>query len=273
MLAQSANEVIVVDFCCPDKTGDHVEANFPGAQVVRAEGEEHFSNWKARNLGATAATSDLLVFCDADTILADGAIAWIAEHLPERTFGFFRGVDTAHLNTTDLRLAQNQLRGFLVVPSRPFRRLGGYDEVLIGWGAGGDTDLVDRLGLLGFTPFAMDAKIVESVVPHDNRDRLKHHVDPIPVSYGAGLLYRSAKLALLRIRNRINLPLTARQNLYATAKTAAQRLGAHDKVALTVNVQVERIGMPRQLGYEKGRQTLSLKVEVDMQDKIAAIPG
>src|SRR5438270_11931917 len=78
MVSQACNEVIVVDYSCPQMTGEFVTANFPGVRVVSVEGEETFSNWKGRNAGAAAATSDGLVFIDADTILADGAIDWIA---------------------------------------------------------------------------------------------------------------------------------------------------------------------------------------------------
>ena len=52
---------------------------FPAVRVVSVTGEEHFSNWKARNAGASVASSDVLVFVDADTLLADGAIAWLSE--------------------------------------------------------------------------------------------------------------------------------------------------------------------------------------------------
>ncbi|HUE79281.1 MAG TPA: hypothetical protein VMN38_06585 [Sphingomicrobium sp.] len=147
------------------------------------------------------------------------------------------------------------MKGFLAIPSAVFRRIGGYDEVLEGYAAGGDTDLADRLKLVGIARHWLDASMIESVVEHDNADRTRHHLDPIATSYCAGLLYRSAKLALLRIVNRVQLPLATRRNLYDAAKTAARKLGAPSgTVSMMVNVNTNPILMPRQLGYEKGTQ-------------------
>ena len=136
MLRQNCSEVIVVDFSCPEGTGDYVRTHFPAVKVVAVEGEDYFSNWKARNAGAAAASSNVLIFCDADTVLADDAGAWISDTLPERAFGFFERAKTVRFNTSGLRLAANQLRGFHVIPAAAFRRLGGYDEVFQGYAAG-----------------------------------------------------------------------------------------------------------------------------------------
>ncbi len=41
---------------------------------------------------------------------------------------------------------------------------------------------------------------------------------------------------------------------------------------MSVALGEEPIRMPRQLGYERGVQTVSIKVEVSLQDKLSAIP-
>ena len=274
MIGQPSTEVIVVDFSCPQGTGDFVRAHFPQARVVAVDGEPHFSNWKARNAGASAASSDVLVFCDADTILADDAIARISDTLPEKAFGYFVRASTARFNTSGLRLASNQLRGFHAIPSADFRRVGGYDEVLRGYAAGGDTDLEERLKLISVAPCPLDPAVVASVIEHDNASRTEHHADPIAISYGAGLLYRAAKLALLRLRKRAELPLKVRRTLYRNAREAALKLGSpSDRIGLKVNLDLKPILMPRQLGYEKGTQRLSLTVEVALEGKTEVIPG
>jgi hypothetical protein len=129
------------------------------------------------------------------------------------------------------------------------------------------------MALLRLSAFPMDAKIISSVIGHDNDDRLKHHSDPITLSYGAGLLYRSAKLALLRLRGRVNLPLATRETIYDAAKNAASQIGEQKNVGMTVKVAVDPIRMPRQLGFEKGSQTLSLKIDIAMDEKLPEIPG
>ena len=81
-------------------------------------------------------------------------------------------------------------------------RLGGYDEVLSGYAAGGDTDLEDRLILAGLKATSLGDGIIDDVVEHDNVARFTFHREPIDISYAAGLLYRRAKMALLRGRKR-----------------------------------------------------------------------
>jgi hypothetical protein len=274
MIAQDAAEVIVVDYSCPEGTGDYVEKNFPSVRVVRVEGETGFSNWKARNRGAAAATSDVLIFCDADTILTEDAVAKISAALPPRTFGFFSRGATLHFNRSGLRLSDNQLRGFHVIPAPAFRALSGYDELFEGYAAGGDTDLEDRLLMRGLKGRELGDGIVEDVIEHDTETRLTFHQDSIPVSYAAGLLYRRVKSAALRLANRPNLDLKARQQLYAAAKKAAAEIPKGKNVAtVTVTLDNVPVGMPRQLGYERGTHSLALSVRIALQGKLDKPPS
>ena len=262
MLGQGAAEVIVVDYSCPEGTGDYVEEHFPEARVVKVEGEAYFSNWKARNAGAAAATGDVLVFCDADTILAKDALARIDEKLPQQSYGFFKPYASRGFNKQGLRLARNQLRGFHVIPAPAFRTAQGYDELFEGYAAGADTDLEDRLIYIGFPQTVLDPSIVEEVIQHGNEERLEHHREPIQLSYGAGLIYRTAKYALVKIRRVAEIPLETRQALYKSARAAAETLLKEDSIALSITANKDPIGMPRQLGFESGTLQLSIRVEV-----------
>lgn len=274
MLAQEGAEVVVVDYSCPEGTADFIEREYPQVRVVRIEGEAGFSNWRARNRGAAAATGEMLLFCDADTILAEGAAEALAKILPQRSFGFFTRVSTQRFNKKGERLSHNQLRGFHVLPARMFRALGGYDEVLEGYAAGGDTDLEERLARRGFKGHKLGEGIVEDVIEHDNQARFTHHSDPIALSYAAGLLYRRAKLVLLGAMPAPNLPLKTRQQLYRTARGAAADFVKGKNVAsLTVTFEKRPIGMPRQLGFERGNHTVSLTVRIDMRDRIEGPPA
>lgn len=268
MLEQPNSEVIVVDYACPDKTGDYVEKNFPAARVVRVEGERVFSNWKARNRGAAVATGDMLMFCDADTILTEKAVEVISRSLPEKTFGFFTRKSTAHFNKSGLRLEMNQLRGFQVVPTAAFARLGGYDEVLTGYAAGGDTDLEERLVLLGIKAIGLGDGIIDDVVEHDNVARFTFHRDPILISYAAGMLYRRAKIALMKA-GKTGLPREYRDRIYAAARKAAGQLSRGESIAkMQLNIEDSPIGMPRQLGFKQGRCHVGLTVQLIMEDKV-----
>ena len=104
--------------------------------------------------------------------------------------------------------------------------------------------------------------------------RFTYHSDPIALSYAAGLLYRRAKLALLSALPTPNLPLKARQQLYKTARAAASDMAKGKNVAsMTVTFEKRPIGMPRQLGFERGHHSVSLTVRIDMRDKIDAPPA
>lgn len=270
MVAQSCDEVIVVDFSCPQGTGDFVSAKFPSVRLVSVEGQEHFSNWKARNAGAAAATSDVLIFIDADTLLAADAIEWVATNVPPRTYGFFDSKTSRAFNQAGPRVAANQLKGFQIVPRAAFRRVGGYDEVLEGYAAGADTDLELRLSMIGLRRVPIDSSIVESIIQHDAPSRTQHHAQPIRSSYAAGLLYRAAKRMLLRINRRVELPIAVRRNLYRAASQAARNLGPDRRhVTMHVKLSDEPILMPRQLGFERGKQSASMRLELSLEEPLA----
>jgi len=269
MIEQPCNEVIVVDYSCPQGTSAFVSTHFPSVRLVSVPGQEHFSNWKGRNAGAAVATSDVLVFVDADTVLADGAIEWLLANIPPRTFGSFDSETSRRFNPDGPRVAANQLKGFQVVPTVAFRRASGYDEVLEGYAAGADTDLEQRLAMMGLRRRPLDACIIQSVAQHDAASRTQNHAQPIATSYAAGLLYRAAKRTLLRLSRRVELPLPTRRNLYKAAADAARQLSpALTQVHLNVRLGRESILMPRQLGFERGRQTMSLRVEIALEEPL-----
>jgi hypothetical protein len=82
-----------------------------------------------------------------------------------------------------------------------------------------------------------------------------------------------AKRILLRLQGQVELPLLTRQHLYDAAREAALKLGSKgDRVGMNVTLEQIPILMPRQLGYERGVQTLSLRVEVSLENKLAKIP-
>ncbi len=269
MLAQGNAEVIVVDFSCPQHTGDHVRQNFSAAKVVMVPGKAYFSNWEARNAGASIAKGDVLVFCDADTVLASDALKWIDKNIPKTCFGFFATEQSLKFKNGGDVISRNQLKGFQVVPAQSFKVLGGYDEVLQGYAAGGDTDLQDRCALIGVPTQELDAKIVEEVINHDNESRLLYHQSPLRLSYLVGLLYRRAKLTLMQIYHEVQTPLERRHELYQAALKASALLEqGKTEISITIEVDKQHIGMPRQLGYQKGTCSVSIVVQASLLEKL-----
>jgi glycosyltransferase involved in cell wall biosynthesis len=273
LMEQADSEVIVVDYSCPQKTGDYVAENFPAAKVVRVEGKKVFSNWAARNAGAQAAEGALLLFCDADTLLRSDATEWLAEHLPPGAYGHFNLPSTAKFNQARLRLGNNQLRGFQVIPRGIFKKFGGYDDVVVGYAAGADTDLELRLSLFRVKRMLLDPAIVEKVIEHDNEERFRNHRTPIRTSYAAGLLYRRAKTALIRFRRRPNLPRPLRQRLYAAAFKAAQNLSKDNPVTkLRFEIDKEVVGMPLQLGFREAKAAVTLEISLSGKGVVDEVP-
>lgn len=270
MLRQDA-QVIVVDYSCPERSGEYVETNFPAAQVVRVEGETEYCNSRSRNAGAAIATGEMLIFCDADTIIADHGVAWIDEHLPAEKYGWITN-KSAKRFVGPARLSRNQLRGFQVISAAAFHSIGGFDEVLHGYADGADVEIERRLHLINIGAFSLDIGIIHDVVVHGDAERVQNYADPISKSYGTGLLYSAAKLALLRLQRRPELPLEHRQNLYDAAEQAVAALrSSRDQVEISFAAEAADVGMPSQLGYRKAATRISLKVELIGETRIDKI--
>ena len=143
-------EVLVVANACRDRTAEVAHAH--GARVLSTpvRGVSH-----ARNLGARASGGEVLVFLDADTALAPGALDAIAAAVPARAdYGTCRirpdrttlpAVLTATVLAWSHRLAGTSL-GILFCTRALFERAGGFDERLH---AGEDNDLNARFRRLG----------------------------------------------------------------------------------------------------------------------------
>jgi hypothetical protein len=152
----------LVDFSCPDRAGDWLEAKYPddirsGATiVVRVEGQEFFHKTAALNRGARAAIergARHLCFADADTMFAPGALAAIAARAGGPRFLIASGDPQTGASVPSLT-------GVLVVASDDFARAGGYDEAFQDWGSE-DIELRLRLHLrLGLEPVNLPAGLV-----------------------------------------------------------------------------------------------------------------
>jgi hypothetical protein len=267
MLRQDA-EVVVVDYSCPEGSGDYVARHFPAALVVRVDGMSEYSHAKSHNAGALKASGEVLIFCDADTIVADHAVEWIDENLPPDMYGRIPRESAERFADSSV-LSRNQLCGFQVIPAATFRALNGFDEVLRGYADGADVDIGQRLQLIGLGKFALSIDIIRDILPHGDVERLQHYPEPISKSYAAGLVYNTAKMSLMRLRGQANLPLQTRQTLYDAAAKAAESVGSsQDKVSISFTAEKTVVGMPLQLGYRSAVRQVSLTVELSALEPV-----
>lgn len=160
-IPQKQAEVVVVDYECPEKTGEWVRKKHPTVTVVGVDGREQFSLTRARNLGAAAALGEWLIFLDADILLN----AVVAERLAEIvTPGRF------YLATP----RDDGFAGFLIVECDAFRRVGGYDPRYVGYGIE-DDDLLMALTTAGLTGVTLPAAEIGTHLPHPDTDRVRFY--------------------------------------------------------------------------------------------------
>jgi glycosyltransferase involved in cell wall biosynthesis len=214
-LAQPDSEVVVVDFSCPDSSGDWVEAHHPGVKVVRLPGRSHFNPSAGRNAGAAAAASPWLGFIDADVLLSPDLGGTIFPQLEEGTYWRVDG-------------GPADLMGTVLVPREAFAGVEGYDEALEGWG-NEDSDLYKRLRWRGLRRGSIPPGLV-SAIPHDDAMRVEHmRIQNRGTGWLLNRTYLEAKWQFMRLEER-NLPLEERRELYL--RVGHQVLDALDRGGL-----------------------------------------
>jgi glycosyltransferase involved in cell wall biosynthesis len=162
--AQAPDELVVVDYDCPDGTADWVEANIPSARVVRVNDDPQFCLPRARNLGAAASRAAWLCFIDADILVQPGFVEWLRASVQPACFYRAARVE----GERDL-----ETWGTCIVDRRSFDRLEGFDETFRGWG-GEDSDLYRRLTFIGRAEAAYPARFV-APIRHADDERTRFH--------------------------------------------------------------------------------------------------
>jgi glycosyltransferase involved in cell wall biosynthesis len=207
MLALPGAEVVLVDYGCPEASGDWARRAHPEAKVVTVADDPTFRLARARNLGAAAASAEWLLFLDADTLPSPDLMTALSPLMASGAFA------------TALPRIQD-LWGALLVRRADFDAVGGYDEAFEGWGSE-DEDIGERLADAGVTHATFDAALLEGL-RHDNALRVMHHdVKDIWANNCINFVYRTAKRDLTRLG--APLPLSERRRLYAEIKAAALR--------------------------------------------------
>lgn len=126
--------VYVVDFNCPDKTADWVEAEITDKRVnvVRVDcPADYWNTSKARNVGMRAGTSSLILFNDADVILTPDCLKTIVANYRK---GFY------------YPFSRNM--GSILLARADAERIGGFNERCKGWGWE-EVDFCKRLEICG----------------------------------------------------------------------------------------------------------------------------
>lgn len=186
MAADAPDEIIFVDYGCPQRSGHWVEANVPQAKVVRVDDDPGFCVSRARNMGAARSTGEWLCFIDADVLVKPGFVAWLREHL--KPDAYWRASRPAIGAKRDA-----ETWGTFLCPREAFEKVGGYDEVIRGWG-GEDADLYLRLGAIGMPEKSYPLEFVRAI-PHDDSMRVLHDdIKEMRLHWAIITAYRDIKL-------------------------------------------------------------------------------
>lgn len=229
MAAEQPDELIVVDYGCPDGTGDWVEANYPQAKVVRAKGKERFNLCDARNTGAAVATADWLYFVDADIRLQPGMLAKLRPMLAPGGFYMPKWIVDTPID----------IWGSCICLRSVYEQLDGYDEVFEGWGAD-DEDFYHRMENAGIERRYYPPEWVDPIV-HDDTERSVVTRNKY-VNEATNACYGMAKREISRLRGlNGNLPLQDRRQLMQHVRpVVAKWFASYSPDPLTVHFLVRQ---------------------------------
>lgn len=204
LIAEYPEEIVVVDYGCPDGSGDWVQENFPLVKVVRVTDDDSFCAARARNLGAEHVTSQWICFIDADIQVSPGWVHWMKLNLDSRFYYRSEIVNGARERDT---------WGTFICDRETFNTTGCYDEIFRGWG-GEDDDLYKRLFLNGIAESFYPGKYVLAI-NHTDEERLQHYPQKdINTHHIINRFYLEAKFQLMMIgQKRTNPPWQARMTL------------------------------------------------------------
>lgn len=194
---QPGCEVIVVDYDCPENSGDWAASTFGNVMVIKVAAAPILNVARARNIGAAKARGRWLCFLDVDATMTPDFAGRVLGRLEDGGFALF-SVDAP---------------GLVIVARNDFVSVGGYDEIFEGWGCE-DNDLITRLQLLGRHPVLL-AGHWYSLLGHDDSLRTKHYqVDDRWVSWRINAMYLQIKTDLARAMRVVALPHGDLKNIY-----------------------------------------------------------
>lgn len=161
IVEQNPDEIIVVDFNCPDNSGRWVEDNFAKVKVIYIRDDAPFNVSIARNSGIAASRSDVLCMIDADILIEPKFVDWIKANAAQRTF--FRP-------TRNVGAATAETWGTFICPRDLILEVGLYDDTFAGWG-GEDDDIYYRLKLSGSLEKTFPSRFIHPIT-HGEEERL-----------------------------------------------------------------------------------------------------
>jgi len=166
-LDSSADEIVVVDYGCPEDSGRWCkslgDSRITVVPVLRDTAR--FNHPRAMNIGAAHTKAKLLAFFDCDILLDGKFLDDAKELIKERTARFV--VPTWPLHGEQLVCGQ------VVMPTLAFYHVRGYDEQLVDYGMN-DVDIYGRLQLMGWEEYRTCLHNLVNL-PHSEAESVQFH--------------------------------------------------------------------------------------------------
>lgn len=199
VVAQPDSSCVVVDYSCPERTGDWVASHYPQVRVVRVDGQTRFNKPRALNEGSRACDSPWICFCDADILLHPSFGADIFPLL--RPGHYYRGP-----------LLGLCIFGTMICSRPDFNRAGGYDEVYKGWGSE-DDDMYAALDFVGSKAQDLSPNLMNHL-PHSEESRVQYYdIKNREITKNINGIYRRVKFDIMLAINDF-LPRGTRERMY-----------------------------------------------------------
>ena len=202
---QGLGGIIVVDFDCPDGSGQWVHEHFPQVQVIKINAQPKFDYSRSRNIGGHAAKTKWIAFFDADVLVSENFFRNIAPNLNDGSYYVPKNEDG---NTW----------GSFLVEKKLFEKVDGYDEAIKHWG-GVDTALYNVLSFVGARNETYDGKLIEAVQHSDEERLVFTSLKDVNFAKQLATIYEICKLDIMRIEQTL-LDLEFRITLRQTTHNA-----------------------------------------------------
>lgn len=204
MVEAGFDEVVLVDYGCPQGAGEWAKSTHPSVKVVYHDADSGFSASKARNLGAQAVVADWIFFVDCDILIAPDFVAYLRSRLTECRY--YR----AEEHGRNERVAY----GSFVVLRDDFTRVGGYDEMYRGWGCE-DDDVFFRLTSIGTRLSEFPSRFLTELKTAEDKRTEYSPVKIRQVQHAMNHIYLTVKKQVLLLSDFPGeLPLETRQAIY-----------------------------------------------------------
>lgn len=154
-------KVVLVDYSCPEKSGEYVKSlNNDNISVVSILNQKYFNISKARNAGAAAADTEWLCFIDADDIINKEFISEVEAIAHSGRYLSFE-------------LEQLGYSGVICCRKHDWKRAEGFDEAVCGYGYD-DTIFKKKLTALRLSRYNLPMSIM-SHITHGFDERVANY--------------------------------------------------------------------------------------------------